>query len=834
VSLESLYRANSHRVSGIPAFELVPQQYLPHLGKPFADGVLWEDFTREVDRENAHLASQIDPRRPIFNNEERRGWSAFTVPDSEIVRDTLSALCSAITVPSRPSHSVLDIFRSMVDRLARWYTLPRAGVEEKNADFAFYRLRCVLAGAGYSNWKFLSGLVLSQVGECPYRPDETEEEWNELLIEAHRTSGWPSTLLWLDWSNVPDFEGEAPDWMRALALAHFLKHVRRAEDHLHMVYHGNIEFSPLQTKRQQRSIGTPLFWQNYSRVLAKPSGKDSAKGSALQWAAAILGPDDLLPALPVSDLPGNILAGPWSSLLPAYVPTLSAFLCPGTRLAGVWRAADGHVTPFDGDEEDCLEVAWNTATANAEQFSHARSMFAAALPKTYPVIRPSELIRKVFPHWLLPDPVQQPEDFAGYCALVDAVFCASALRHGPGARADLQREFPLVVVLPVHASAEQSTNQGKGLLCQAIAGAFAPGIPLMSAPDSSSAPDSRAVADELRQWGTLALDEFQIPSAKAHVLSRDNLQTLCTAGQVASGRAMENAGKVSLRHSLVINAKWLDLSDDLRNRSVALFLGELPEEQRARIDLKEMLESGQFAMLLRLAAVSLVEACGLRELGRPSGKTNRRAWRFTTHRMLAVHLFRTTHVGSTLSEGHAYDIIDSVRSDIDDDLARHQQYADETGLSASTSAGINIRLSWASFWAGMDDSGLSAIAVNISLNGESRMADCKTVSVSTLCRMRMEAMNMQSVGFARMLPALTGQEARVSNTAIVRALSSSMRAFYLDAINSSVGGKGAFLPLPGEAGHKWEAFVGPRATSEDPSARTLVVGIRLRDTKEQK
>lgn len=831
-ALDALYDTGASKIAGCPERGQVPLNYLAHFGKPFRDGITWDEFTAEIDREAAHLASQANPALPIYNDEERKGWSAFTYPDEGANRATLTTLCAGTAVALGSSTAVSAVLGRMLDRLSSWYTLPKAGVEEKNAEFSFYRLRCLLSGAGHGEWRSLAGRVVSQVGECPFDPDEDEDTWNKRLIEAHRACGWPTTLLWLDWASVPDFDGDLAycEWLKPLALAHILKHMRRAQAGLHMAYHGHVEYASMKSlNSQQRAMGTPFFWQKYARALGKPSTGKSAKATALESVMANLGPDDLLPAIPVSDVPGEILAGPWSTLLPAYnEPT--AFCQPGTRLAGVWRASGGRVVPYEGDGDDCLDIAWNTTSAASDDHIRARTMFSTALPDKYPVIRPSELLLRVYPHWLLPDPKTNPKDFAGYCALVDAVFCAAVLRHGHGARVDLLREFPLICVLPAKPTADDSTNQGKGLLCQSIAGAFAPGIPLLAAPDSTSAPDARAVAEELRHWGTLALDEFAVPSSKAHCLSRDNLQALCTATQIASGKAFENGGKVMLRHSLVIAAKWLDLSPDLRNRSLPLFLNDLPEDQRARVEIKEMLESGQFSLLLRLAAVSLVDAARLRDIGRPTAKISRRAWRFTTHRFLAVRLFRTTAIGSTMTDDEAYDVIDEVRASLDDDLERHQQYADESGISASTSAGVNIRLSWSAFWAGLDDQSMALIVGQISQSGEQRHEGGRSVTVSALCRMRLEAMGIPGGGFSRLLPALTGQEARVTNTAIVRSLSLSMRAFYADPIGKR---EHAWLPLPGDLGNNWEACVVPRAWDSDlPSGRTLMVSIRMKGTKQ--
>ncbi len=819
-ALEALYVDNAGRIDGIPEFHGIDERYLAHLGKPFADGTTWEQFTAEVDRERQHLTAQIDPRLPVFNNEERKGWGAFECPEE--VRAQITDACAAAPIPTgeNGSDEAARLLLHMVKRLAKWYSLPKAGIEEKNADYAFYRLRCILAAAGFPAWNELATEVVLQVGECPFDPDETFEVWSKALVDAHRTCGWPSTLLWLDWHGIPD--AGSTEWMHMCALAHVFKHLRRAPDHLHMVYRGNVEFMPRRPDTQ-RSIGTPQFWQAYSRVLGKPptskGSASSVKADSLEWALSNLGVDDLLSAEPISALPGSILAGTWSTLLPAVREGIPGFFNPGVRLAGVWRAANGRVTPFEGDEADCLDWAWNTASASRAFEDQIR--FAARLPTSYPTTAPSALLRKVFPNWILPDPAEQPSEFAAYCAIVDAVLCAGILR---AERDDLTREFPLMVILPISPSAEESTNQGKGLMTAAIAGAFVPGIQLLTAPDSGSAPDSRAVATDIEAFGTLALDEFQIPGSRSHCLSRDNLQSLCTGGQVTAGKVYENSGKVRLRHSLVINAKWLDMSDDLVNRTVPLFLDALPDEQRNRTDIKEMLENGQVATLLRLAAVSLVEAAGLTEIGQPPARTTSEAWRFTCHRLIAAALYmRETKVTDW---NEAFAAIDDARHSFGDDLRRHQQLADETGVSATTQSGINLRLSWPAFWTGADDRMMANLVGYIDREGDARTGGVKWVSISQLLKFRCEDSGSPSPSFARLLPVLTGQDARVSNTAITRSLTLAARAFYSEQFARK---ETVWVPIPGDAGNRWESAVVPRSWNGDsPSARNLCVCVRMK------
>jgi len=110
------------------------------------------------------------------------------------------------------------------------------------------------------------------------------------------------------------------------------------------------------------------------------------------------------------------------------------------------------------------------------------------------------------------------------------------------------------------------------------------------------------------------------------------------------------------------------------------------------------------------------------------------------------------------------------------------------------------------FWSGLDDTGMALIVGQIATSGEARTGGVKVISISSLCRMRLEAMGKLSMGFASLLPALTGQEVRVSNTAVTRSLALSMRSYYSAPLGNH---QEMWADLPGELGHKWEASSSP-------------------------
>lgn len=834
--LAVIYAENIHKLVDGPAWDDAPEDLRAaavHMAKPFAPCTVAE-FLAEIGRETSLLASQVDPALPRFPDENRKGWCAFPCSD-EHTQPELTALAvhAKAHLPADEmgaEGSVLAVGVALVQRLSWWYTIPRAGVDEKSADFAFARLRCILSGFGYGAWEALSTLVLAQHAECPFDPNEDPKTWADARHAAHLTSGWPSTLLWWDWASLPEIEDDTcVEWLKILALAHVLKHVRRTPSRLVLAYQGLTECVPLNSNACRGLSQASQFVQVVPSVLRVPpkAGKKNTppKGTAMAWALARLAADDLLLARPLAELPGEVIAGPWSTTLPSRAE--GGFLCPGRRLVSVWRASGGKVTSYEGDETDILDWDWNLTDSNTPDAHAARTQFMESIPAEYPTCRPSRLLSSLFPHWLRPDPSETPHDFNAYNAIIDSLFCAGLLRSAiPG----LAREFPLIMVLPAAPSAEDSTDQGKGSMTKAIAGAFVPGIDLTTASDSSSAPDSRAVADIIQNKGTIALDEYQVPLSRNHCLSRDNLQSLCTGGQVTSGRVFENSGAIRLKQPLVVNAKWLDLAEDLINRGIPLFLDRLSDEQRARTDIKMLIENGQAATALRLAAVSTIEQLKLTDLVanmRPGAATPN-SWRFTFHRELAARIMVG---GGGYTPAEAFMHVDSARASLGDDLRRHQQLADETGLSAVTSSGANLRLSWQAFWQGIDETSLQNIAGSIAIEGDKRTLEeegkdsAPYVGLGRLCRLRMDQMGI-SGPLSRILPSLTGRDIRVSDTTVIRSLALQVRAYYATHLNAR---KCPFVPLPGEAGQKWECSVRPRSwTSDQASASAILVSIRPR------
>jgi hypothetical protein len=166
----------------------------------------------------------------------------------------------------------------------------------------------------------------------------------------------------------------------------------------------------------------------------------------------------------------------------------------------------------------------------------------------------------------------------------------------------------MVAFLPDTPTPEASTNQGKSKAATVYVRVVAPSAPCCIAPDTGSAPDARSVIDMITIHGTVALDEWAMPTSRSNPLNHQNLQTLCTGGAVAAGRVMENGGSLNLRHSLVASAKALDFPPDMVNRSLLWTMREFTPAESARGDVKRAVESGALSLQLRLAVLSCCEA----------------------------------------------------------------------------------------------------------------------------------------------------------------------------------------------------------------------------------
>lgn len=815
-SLSEFYAENRHKFSGSPEWscDATFQKYATRVGRN-AGLMSWQALQAAVDLEDSRSAAMNDPRLPLYTDDTAGGWTGIQCPEDS--RDKLTALCAAVTIPTGPAPDILPTMEALLALSMHWYQTPRE-ITEKNDDFTFYRVQCLLGGAGPTSSMDL-GDRLSDVFPM------FRQEWG--IGDAHKVCGWPTALIWLDWKDLPDWTldtkaGESvPDWLRVIAYLHVLKHVRRDDAAIVVTYAGKQDVIPvargsMMLGQWRESLG-PLYG-----VLRVPSGKeDSAKNAAMSSALGNIGLQHLLAREALTTLPGHLLVGPWSKLTPA--PRGASFFRTDMRLDGVWIARDGHINPYEGSNAEVLRYAWPVAKGNLACNVQAKADYAGFLPRTYALTLPSAVLAEAFPHWVRPGDVEG----MAYESMLDACLCASIIRSG---EPTIKKEYPLIAILPLDPSHAESTNQGKGLLTMAIATAMVPGIELTSAMDSASAPDVRAISAIIRKFGTIALDEFQIPSSRAHVLARDQLQTLCLGGKPASGRVYSNGDEtdaaLQLSHSIVLNAKWLDLADDLVNRTLPLFLDVLPDEQRARTDVKSGIESGLVGLQVRLAAVALVEALRaagwFSVLGRglPAAP---HSWRYVTHRQLAVMIL---HGRTDLPVAECAHMVDTVSEQMKDELTRHMQMADNSGISSTTSSGHNLRITWPAFWDGIDSTTMTNLVASAGMEYECKVDGEPAININRLLRLRLEAVGMQGHRFAPIISQTMGFDLKATNAAISKSFTVNLRVFFREQL-AKPAGTHEWVPMPGDLAGGWEVACFQRMKATNPSS-VLAVAFRKR------
>jgi hypothetical protein len=811
-----LFAANISKFAGAPdTYTTFLEHYARRMGKPVAEGTEWDAFCAQVDAEDKELAAANNVTAPLWLPEDKHGWCGINCPEG--AREGLRRACD-LSWGDAPG--VLQAYRMMARHAPQWLSMPTDISDRNDIDsFVFSRARCFFSGAGWENWQVLARDICVLYSTCPFDPDQSRQSWLEDLSIAHKTCGWPVTLGWADFYSVPEVDGWH-DWMQAIGWMHVTKHCRRDGNALVIAYRGTID----SIDSPGRGSLCPAQWKTSLSAIHQmlaALGK-GGKQAAVNHALARLRLDDFIERKALGGLPGTILRGDWSTT--ACAARSASFLRHDLRLDGVWEARGGKIRPVEGDDEDVMDWSWNLVGASIGAAQQKRNRFEAMLPRTYQEGSPAAMLMEWFPHWIVPPAGSM--DREAYFALIDAVLAASVVRRMIGA---LDNEFPLLLILPDDPTAEASTNQGKGLLTRALSTGMVGDIPRpRTAPDSNSAPDSRSIAAVIRQWGTVALDEFQIPSTKSHILSRDNLQSLCTGGEVTSGMAHENGdGNVSLGHSIAINSKCLDLAPDLMNRSLVLFLGPCGDAQRARVDVMRLIMSGAVGLRLRLAAIGCAERYYLAEaaendMNLPAAKGS---WRFTAHRAMAARLMMARNPG--LDVETTCRALDTIAEDMNESLAQHQLAADASGLSASAETGKNIRLPWPAIWHGVSEESVEAIVASIKTAGKSAHG-VPTVTVGELLRLRLDHTGQPGRMLATILSYTSGSSLRVSNIAVARAASDALKTFYAREIQESLEKKApVWASMPGELAPLYEAAVFYKAFEGDsPTARTLLMSIR--------
>lgn len=735
----------------------------------FALDTTMTDLTESADHVMAQrrLASAATDVTAILHDQAKWGGSEQDL-------DKLAMSAAHLWQPDAPASSAIVAVLVRFIQLAPAFRLVNAAHDEEHAEFHWAKMRCLFGIAGYAAHAELATAAGQIYPLCPLDATESRDVWEDRLTKAHQMCGWPVTIGALPWGRlvsalgVVECEEYIPlDAHLTMTLLHVLKHTRTGTDQdgklcMYVVFDGTA--TRINCSEMSNSIGNmPPTRTGMLQALGIRGDARRKQNSPLFLAFNILAKslttNVFIPRLPTADLPGEVLTGPWATLTssPSSGPR---FFQTGMALDGVWLAMNGVIAPYTGDDSDVLSYSWEVDRSTAND--QAREQFERTLPSTYSAdLMPADAWLQAFPNadesWLKTEDNRQ-----AYRAMFDAVLIASfARRQLPS----LQYEFPLVLAFPATATIDESTNQGKTTAALTLARAMVPALSrATSVMRSSSAPNQRALASDLTQYGTLCLDEWAPIDNDDHLLSHRNVQNLCVGGCAAIGKAMENHGGVTLRYSISASIKAADFPPDMINRSIPLYLASLSEASRTG-EVGEKLRNGGISLEMRLAALHYITNTDVIQYTLDAEKSTA-AWRFPWHNAIASHVFKF-RTGKEL-RGEIGDVLRL----ISDRIMAHAAEAEDTGLMTQQREGVRITISAKAFFEHMVNPDVmmlihAAEQLGTTINGVRWFHDFAIV------RARKEIMCARSA--SKLLEALTGQRVSVTDRSLCRALSSALR-----------------------------------------------------------
>lgn len=630
--------------------------------------------------------------------------------------------------------------------------------DPNTTDWHWSTVRCFLAGAGYEAHAALAARLSATYPQCALDPSESREDWMKALVEAHQHSGIPANIAAIPWATLRQLPGVPKDhgmdltWLVAAALLHMVKHVRIYDGEVRVLYGGSVTYyryaqDTNDVNSQQRTLYGMLSALHMSRAdMRKKEGH--LTNYAVSKALHGLTFTRFLQAAPLARLPGAVLAGQFTGMLPDPTSTEGWFQ-HGLRLTNAWVAGNGRIRPYHGSDDTIMGYGWRIDPLTEDTIA-AYAALTDAIPTTYEVDTPFAILCQYQPNFVF----DWCKDLDAYACLIDAVLIMSVMR---GQVAAARREFPLLWVLPNEPTPEASTNQGKTTAVQALAGCMTPGIFVARPPDTNSAPDMRIIAGLIKQYGTLALDEWAMPKNQAHPLSHRNLQTLATGGALPMGEVLENnPSPVVLRQPIVASAKCLSIPEDIRNRSVFIFQRQLEPEERADIQKYTAITSGEVSVRMRMAALDLVRQHNLDKLRVVASQS----LRFSAHFSLAMVLYglRT----GTNDPEKAQRVLDETMTRMTHHFAKHYAAADESGLMSEMESGENLTLRASTIFGTASEAELRAM-----VDLAKQTADNGRMTAGQLLRIRATAANQSS---RVMLAEALGYSPRASDRALCQAL----------------------------------------------------------------
>lgn len=628
----------------------------------------------DVEHSRRMAAGISDPCVPLVDD-ETKGKIPVPIDSLEIAARAAGWAPSAVTAPF-----VLTCARRFIETAGMLGLLPSAPEGDPYLDLKWSTWRVVISSFGFPAWRELATLLVARVPGCPFDPEQPIEDWYETAIKARQSSGVPLSLPripWQAWCGAARAGFDA-FYLREVVLWHVVRHAFVSADgeRINVIYSGTGVTHPLTSLTD---VFTAPIYSMFKTHLRLPGagGKKVPDHLGLACADVIpkLSPQRLLRQRRPLTLDPHIMPGPGVRL--RWCATEDPYFEHHCALEGIAVCVDGTPEVLDlADQEAADVLTWDWISGKAEDHAVAdrQRQWLAALPDVAPDGRPSQILQAAFPNLKFID-----DDHA---CLLDAVMVCDLIRrrdHGEGTL--LSREFPLLAILPYTPTVEGSTNTGKTALVEVIARAFHPEIEVKTITDTS-APTKRTIAAIIDAFGFVALDEWRMPvEGSDHLLAHSGMQSLCTGKSVGMGKVLSNEdNSVRLASSIVLNAKYLPMPDDLLLRSVYLWVdprgnGGDPKEIAARWN---AISSGQVSLNLRLSALRMLDQWeGIDDLR--GYAPNNDQWRMVGHRVCAARICAAVN-GIGMDEA-----LGRIDRAVATQVAQHQQLtqaAIESGLVA--------------------------------------------------------------------------------------------------------------------------------------------------------
>lgn len=652
--------------------------------------------------------------------------------------------------------------------------LPRA-CREDTAEFVWAKVRCLIAGAGWPQHKRLATFLCRHHSTCPFGLDETFAEWREALVDARMMCGWPVTLALLDCKvahrllgsvDKDDVDKVATNrWLLVLSGLTLCKYVRfdaGFPGELVIIKEGRCLV--VECDKATNHIASGLKAMN---VILSGLGMPKADGRskavpvvsfAIRHMLQAITTSALIQRKPLSDLPPNILAPRWCHPTPSLAVD-DSFLRTGCRLSHAWLAENGEVHRIDGDDMDVLNWQWPLRPTHLDQVDP--EAFSRQVPSTYTDQLPVDQLLTLFPHI----DFGESSNLDAVKAIHDAAIIHPLLHT---LRPDTGREFPFFSVLPTSVIPDQTTGQGKTTLAEVISRVWVPGIENQQPGSDSAAPKIRQLLGGIEQHGTLCIDEFPPYYTDPHPLCPTQLQSLCTGGHITNQKVLQNdACPVRLRFPLMVSAKTILMPEDMINRSIPMWLGQIEEYNDDALD-QEVL-SGRLSTRIRLACVDLIAKHNLDKV--PARGT--RALRFRVLAGLAVALYRIRTGNPEANEAD----IDNAMREIHERLRVHSNDSLDTGLAQQLTSRVVV-VTMAPLFDVFRSEDLYRLHALLQKHG-----DEGRVGPSMFLSCIGEAKGIMDCGIGKIVNRLTGGDERVADRAIALSVARDMRRLMPDTGN---------------------------------------------------